>query len=322
MKAIYLLLLSLALLVINTHAQTTPQPKAQSLWPDGAPGAKGATPEDTPSIQLYAAPADKATGAAIVVCPGGGYAHLAPHEGHDVAVWLNSIGVTAVVLKYRLGPTYQHPAMLDDAQRAIRTVRAEAAEWKVDPARVGIMGFSAGGHLASSAGTHFDDGKSDATDPIEKMSSRPDVMILCYPVITMTDPFAHKGSRQNLLGKTPSLELIDLMSSEKQVTEQTPPTFLFFTEDDAVVPLENGFDDGCSLTTKENPLRTAYLRTRPPRRWFGEDGSGAEHVAEAAGELAPYAQIRAMNQSLGTHAGRVRTQGFFRRKRCLKIWSA
>lgn len=252
MKAIYLPLV-LALLVTRAHAQTLDRPTAQPLWPDGAPGAKGTAPTDTPSIQLYPAPAEKATGAAIVVCPGGGYGALAAHEGHDVAVWLNSLGVTAVVLKYRLGPTYQHPAMLNDAQRAIRTVRAKAAEWKVDPNRVGIMGFSAGGHLASSAGTHFDAGKAEATDPIERQSSRPDVMILCYPVITMTDPFAHKGSRRNLLGPTPAPELIELMSSEKQVTAQTPPAFIFFTEDDAAVPLENGLMMAAALRQKKIP---------------------------------------------------------------------
>src|SRR5262245_43142124 len=180
--------------------QTSSQPTPIPLWPAGAPGAKGDAPEDIPSIQLYRPPADKATSAAIVVCPGGGYRALASHEGHDIAVWLNSIGVTAIVLKYRLGPKYQHPAMMQDALRAIRTVRAKAAEWKIDPNRVGIMGFSAGGHLASTAATHFDSGDPNANDPIEKMSSRPDLLVLCYPVITMTDPFAHKGSRQNLLG--------------------------------------------------------------------------------------------------------------------------
>jgi len=157
------------------------QPAPQPLWPAGAPGAKGNLPEDIPSIQIYLAPADKATGAAILVCPGGGYEHLAPHEGHDVAVWLSSIGVTAVVLKYRLGPRYHYPAQLQDAQRALRTMRGKASGWKIDPQRVGVMGFSAGGHLASTAATHFDDGDPGAADPIERQSCRPDVAILCYP---------------------------------------------------------------------------------------------------------------------------------------------
>src|SRR5215475_1099531 len=128
----------------QTPSQQASQPAPIPLWANGAPGAKGDAPEDIPSVQLYQPPDGKATGAAIVVCPGGGYAHLAPHEGHDVAVWLNTIGVTAVVLKYRLGPKYQHPAMMQDALRAIRYTRSKAAEWKIDPNRVGVMGFSAG----------------------------------------------------------------------------------------------------------------------------------------------------------------------------------
>lgn len=234
-------LLTVCVLVFTTNklAQIPVQPPAQALWPDGAPGAKGAQPEDVPSIQHYPAPADKATGAAIVVCPGGGYGHLASHEGHDIAVWLNSIGVSAFVLKYRLGPRYQHPAMIWDVQRALRTVRAKAVEWKVDPARIGVMGFSAGGHLSSTAATHFDDGNPQASEPIDRVSCRPDVAILCYPVITLNPPFAHMGSRKNLLGENPAADLVELFSNEKQVTARTPPTFLFHTVDDAAVPVEN-----------------------------------------------------------------------------------
>jgi acetyl esterase/lipase len=234
--------------------QTSSQPAPIPLRANGAPGAKGEAPEDIPSIQFYQPPADKASGAAIVVCPGGGYGRLAPHEGHDVAVWLNSIGVTAVVLKYRLGPKYQHPVMMQDALRAIRYTRSKASEWKIDPNRVGIMGFSAGGHLASTAATHFDAGDQNASDPIEKLSSRPDLAILCYPVITMTDPFVHKGSRKNLLGDTPTEQLIDLMSNEKQVTEQTPPTFLFHTQDDPGVPVENSMMFALALRQKKVPF--------------------------------------------------------------------
>ena len=234
-------------------AQTSSQPPPILLWASGAPGAKGDAPEDIPSVQLYQPPTNKASGAAIVVCPGGGYAHLAKHEGHDIAVWLNGIGVTAVVLKYRLGPKYQHPAMIQDALRAIRFTRSKAAEWKIDTNRVGIMGFSAGGHLASTAGTQFTAGDPNASDPVEKLSSRPDLMILCYPVITMTDPFAHKGSRRNLLGDNPPQQLIDMMSSEKQVTDQTPPTFLFHTGDDPVVPVENSLKFVLSLRQKKVP---------------------------------------------------------------------
>jgi acetyl esterase/lipase len=256
-----LTLLLLVLLPASVLAQTASQPTPMPLWPEGAPGAKGTAPEDIPSIQLYPAPADKASGAAIIVCPGGGYAHLASHEGHDIAVWLNSVGVTAVVLKYRLGPKYHNPAMLQDAQRAIRTTRAKAAEWKIDPNRVGIMGFSAGGHLSSTAATHFDAGDANAKDPIDRMSSRPDVAILCYPVITLTDPYAHAGSRKNLLGDNPPKELVDSLSNEKQVTDKTPPAFLFHTEDDKGVPVENSLMFAAALRKAKVPYEIHIYQT-------------------------------------------------------------
>ena len=209
------------------------------LWPQGAPGALGSAPEDVPTLTPFPAPKGKATGAAVVVCPGGGYGHLSlEHEGRAVAEWLNSIGVTAFVLKYRLGPRYHHPAMLQDAARAIRTVRARAAEWGLDPARVGILGFSAGGHLASTAGTHFDAGQPDAADPVERVSSRPSLMILIYPVITMREK-THAGSKRNLLGENPTPELVALLSNEEQVTKETPPAFLIHTMNDTAVPVEN-----------------------------------------------------------------------------------
>jgi acetyl esterase/lipase len=208
------------------------------LWPGGALGAVGNQPEDIPTLTPYLPPKEKATGAAIIVCPGGGYQHLADHEGRPVAEWLNSIGITAFVLKYRLGPRYHHPAPLLDAARAIRTVRARAAEWNLDPERIGILGFSAGGHLASTIGTHFDAGKSEAPDPIDRVSSRPNLIILIYPVITMKDR-THSGSRKNLLGDNPSAELLTLLSNEEQVTKETPPAFLVHTMTDTAVPVEN-----------------------------------------------------------------------------------
>ncbi|MGC8640725.1 MAG: alpha/beta hydrolase, partial [Isosphaeraceae bacterium] len=176
----------------------------------------------------------------VVVCPGGGYGMLAvDHEGKQVAQWLNSLGVAAFVLKYRLGPRYHHPAMLQDAARAIRTVRASGEKWGVDPHRIAIMGFSAGGHLASIAGTHFDAGKPDAEDPIERVSSRPDRMILIYPVIALATPYGHTGSRRNLLGDKPSDDLVRSLSNETQVNAQTPPAFLAHTNADTGVPAEN-----------------------------------------------------------------------------------
>ena len=174
----------------------------------------------------------------MIVCPGGGYTHLAEHEGGPVAEWLNSLGVTAFVLKYRLGPRYHHPAPMQDAARAIRIVRARAVEWGLDPQRIGILGFSAGGHLASTAGTHFDSGNTAASDPIERVSSRPNLMILIYPVITMREK-THAGSKANLLGPAPSPELITSLSNDEQVTKETPATFLVHTMTDPAVPVEN-----------------------------------------------------------------------------------
>ena len=210
------------------------------LWPRGAPGAVGTEPEDKPKLTLYRVPAERATGAAVVVCPGGSYRTLASdHEGKQVAEWLNGLGVSAFVLQYRVGPRYRHPAPITDAQRALRLVRHRAGEWGVDPARVGIMGFSAGGHLASTAGTRFDDGDPQAADPVDRMGSRPDLMILAYPVISFTAPFTHSGSRQNLLGDPPDPKLAEELSNELRVTGRTPPAFLFHTGDDAGVPVEN-----------------------------------------------------------------------------------
>jgi acetyl esterase/lipase len=213
------------------------EPKTELLYPKGAPGAKGDTDADKPSITAYLPPNDKANGTAVVVCPGGGYGGLAmDHEGKQVGEWFAERGVTAFVLKYRVAP-YRHPIPLQDAQRAIRTVRSRAKEWNVDPKRIGIMGFSAGGHLASTAGTHFKD-KEDPDDVVDKTSARPDFLILCYPVITFAgSPTTHLGSRNNLLGKDPPQELIDELSNEKHVTKDTPPTFLFHTnEDNGVLP--------------------------------------------------------------------------------------
>jgi acetyl esterase/lipase len=228
--------MSLLLFASTAHSQMT---NAILLWPSGAPGALGKTDKDIPTLTPYFPSAGKATGAAIVVCPGGGYGGLAEHEGKDYALWLSDQGITAFVLKYRLGSAgYRHPIELGDAARAVRLVRAAAKELNVDPKRVGIMGSSAGGHLASTLLTHFDAGNPDAPDPIDRQSSRPDLGILCYPVITMGDS-THHGSRDNLLGKDPSDELIKELSNELHVTKDTPPCFLYHSAEDAAVPVEN-----------------------------------------------------------------------------------
>ena len=209
------------------------------LWPEGAPGALGKEDKDIPTLTPYLPEPDKATGAAIVICPGGGYGHLAAHEGADYARFLNESGIAGFVLKYRLGTGgYHHPAMLQDAARAVRTVRARAREWKLDPKRIGIMGSSAGGHLASTLLTHFDAGKADAAAPIERASSRHDLGILCYAVISFGE-FGHRGSRNNLLGTNPPLALVRELSNELQVTKDTPPCFIWHTCEDKGVPVEN-----------------------------------------------------------------------------------
>src|SRR5258706_2997597 len=221
-------------------AQLPPNmPKGDLVWPGGAPGAQGSDPADQPTVYRVIVTAGRGVGTAVVVCPGGGYQHLAMEkEGSDIARWLNSLGVSAFVLQYRLGPKYHHPIELGDAQRAIRTVRAKAADYRISPDRVGIMGFSAGGHLASSAGTHFDAGNPSASDPIDRMGSRPDFLILGYPVISFV-AYTHQGSKTALLGANPDPQLVETMSSELAVTAQTPPTFLFHTSTDATVPVEN-----------------------------------------------------------------------------------
>jgi len=208
------------------------------LWPDGAPGALGKTTNDIPTLTPYLPDPTHSTDAAMVICPGGGYAHLAPHEGNDYALWLNQHGVTCFVLKYRLGSSaYHYPSEFEDVTRAVRWVRAKAAEWKIDAKRVGIMGSSAGGHLAATLLTHFDSGDASATNLVERQSSRPDLGILCYPVITM-GAYTHQGSKENLLGRHPSRNLVKLLSNELQVKTNTPPCFIWCTYEDETVPMQ------------------------------------------------------------------------------------
>jgi acetyl esterase/lipase len=234
-----LLTIVLAWLLLPACAQETQSdPPWTLLWEKGAPGALGDGDADKPALRVYLP--EKGVGTGIVVCPGGGYGALAlDHEGRQVAAWLNSLGVAAFVLRYRLGPRYHHPAQMQDVQRSMRFVRAKAHEYGISPDRIGVWGFSAGGHLASTAGTHFDAGHPDAPDPVDRTRCRPDFMILAYPVISLVTEYAHAGSRRNLLGSNPDPKLVESLSNEHMVTPETPPTFLFHTNEDKGVPAEN-----------------------------------------------------------------------------------
>jgi acetyl esterase/lipase len=238
-KAFMQKILMFTLFGVLVQAQPAPAPKMELLWPNGAPGALGNEESDRPSLTIHLPPSN-GVHSAVVVCPGGGYTMLAvDHEGRQIAEWLNARGVAAFVLRYRLGPRYYHPIELGDAQRALRFVRFHAADYGIGGDRIGIWGFSAGGHLASTAGTHFDAGNADAADPIDRLSSRPDFMILAYPVISFTTPYTHSGSLRNLLGDNPDPKLVASLSNETQVRAQTPPAFLFHTSTDSGVPPEN-----------------------------------------------------------------------------------
>jgi acetyl esterase/lipase len=237
---------ALALLLITAattaHAQQLPIVDGQivPLWSGRAPGALGSDESDIPALTVYLPRTMTASTPAMIVCPGGGYVRLASnHEGRQVAGYLNSLGMAAFVLRYRLGPRYHHPIELGDVQRAIRMLRSRAAEWRLDSTRIGIMGFSAGGHLAMSASTMFDSGDPRAADPIDRVGSRPDFAVLAYPVISMTAPWTHQGSKQNLLGDTANADLAKRLSGEFAVSKETPPTFIFHTNQDTTVPVEN-----------------------------------------------------------------------------------
>lgn len=242
------LLLTLVLGVAFAATLHAAPPEPVRLWPSDAPGALGSTEHDIPTLTPYLPAPDKATGTAIIVCPGGGYGSLAGYEGADYAEYLAQNGIAGFVLRYRLGTHgYHHPTMLQDAQRAIRTVRANAEKWQVNPKQVGIMGSSAGGHLAATACTHFDAGKADAEDLVERQGSRPDFGVMCYAVITMEDPLGKGGSRDNLLGTTPDPKLIEDLSAEKKVTKDTPPCFVWSTFDGDVGSAANALLFGQAL---------------------------------------------------------------------------
>ena len=234
-----------------------------------------------PDIAVYLPSKRNATGQAVVICPGGGYWVLAyDWEGSDIARYFNSIGVAAIVLKYRL-PTYgntlePHKAPLMDAQRALRLVRFNAGRWNIDPKKIGIMGFSAGGHLASTLGTHFDYGNPASSDSVERMSCRPDFMVLMYPVVSFVDPAVHSGSREALLGKNPDNNILEYYSNELQVKNDTPPAFMVHADDDKGVPVENTLLMYKALRAKNIPVELHILSEG--EHGFGL-GTGNEHIS-------------------------------------------
>jgi len=240
MKSILLLVVLAAATAYGQPSLAITDGQLVPLWSGRAPGALGSDEADTPALTVYLPRTMTVSTPAVVICPGGGYRNLASnHEGRQVASYFNSLGVAAFVLRYRLGPRYHHPIELGDAQRAIRTLRSHATQWQLDPARIGIIGFSAGGHLAMSTSTIFDAGDPRAADPIDRAGSRPDFVVLGYPVISMVAQWTHKGSKTNLLGDAPDESLARKLSGELAVTKDTPPTFIFHTADDPTVPVEN-----------------------------------------------------------------------------------
>jgi acetyl esterase/lipase len=244
MRRTLLLTIVSVLFGAGAFAQNPPpivqEPQTIPLWQGRAPDALGDAPEDIPTLTIYMPPNTTGPMTAVIVAPGGGYRTLSMNkEGRIPANYLNSLGVAAFVLKYRLGPKYRHPIELGDMQRAIRMLRSRAAEWRLAADRIGVMGFSAGGHLASTASTQFDRGNPTSTDPIDRVSSRPDFAVLGYPVISLTEPWTHQGSKTMLLGENADATLARRLSTDTLVTPETPPTFLFHTNADTGVPAEN-----------------------------------------------------------------------------------
>ena len=279
-----ILVVFLVAVVSSVAAQQPPappllqEPQTILLWPDGAPGALGQDDRDKPAMTIYMPPNTTGPMTAVIIAPGGSYARLSMNnEGRAPANYLNTLGIAAFVLRYRLGPVYHHPIELGDAQRAIRIVRSRAAEWHIAPDRIGIMGFSAGGHLASSASTHFDGGRPDAADPADRVGSRPDFAVLGYPVISFIEPFTHQGSKTNLLGEHPEPALARSLSSETQVTASTPPTFIYHTNADTVVPVENAVAYFLALRTAGVPAEMHVFRN-------GAHGSGLAQQDPALAE--------------------------------------
>jgi len=249
------LLAGTAVPVMSTEAEAAIK---VPLWPGRAPVGDGTHEVVASELRVSLPSFDRATGAAVVICPGGGYIrHVVDREGYPIAEWLNTHGIAAVLLEYRLPEGRPYVPLLD-AQRAIRLARAKATEWRIDPHRVGILGFSAGGHVASTAGTHFDAGRPGDPNLVERLSCRPDFMLLVYPVVTMGEK-THSLSKTKLLGENPKPELVRLFSNETQVTGETPPAFLVHARDDTGVPPDNSRNFVAAMKAHRVPVEYLEL---------------------------------------------------------------
>ncbi|HKP94963.1 MAG TPA: alpha/beta hydrolase, partial [Fibrobacteria bacterium] len=255
----------------------------EPLWPEGAPGALGTSPADVPFLTVYDPDPAKANGAAVVVLPGGAYGILARRrEGVEPSLWLAGLGIRAFQLDYRLGPAYHHPVQMEDAQRAMRWVRAHAERFRLDPKRVGVLGFSAGGHLAATLATRFDAGDPRSPDAVERAPDRPDFQILIYPVISMEAPFTHRASRTNLLGRRPDAAVLDFLSAEKHVGPGAPPAFIVHAEADPVVSFANSRAYADALRKAGVPVEFLAFVQGPHAFGLAADGTGEPGLAQLA----------------------------------------
>lgn len=254
-RSLCLLLASCAWFVITPFTAAAVEPQTVRLWDGAAPGAVGSEDKDIPTAIVYLPEKTPSPTAAIVILPGGGYGNLAmDHEGHAIARWANELGLAGIIVSYRhRSRGYGHPAPMLDAQRAIRLTRHHAAAWNIDPSKVGVLGFSAGGHLTTTVLTHFDQGQAEAVDPVDRLSCRPDFGVVCYAVIALGQSFTHKGSQKNLLGENPDNDLLKSLSNETQVTAQTPPCFVWHTQEDKAVPVQNSLVFYQALVQAEVP---------------------------------------------------------------------
>lgn len=298
----------LPLLLMTALTNYAAPPQVIPLWPEGVPGAKAIGQErvaegerisniSDPTLTVYLPAVDRPNGTAVIIAPGGGYRFVSyAREGVQYANWLNTLGVTCFILKYRHAE-FGHPAPLQDVLRAVRLVRSRAAEFKIDPARVGVMGSSAGGHLAATAGTLFDHPAGRTGAALDKVNARPDFLVLMYPVITMDPPHAHMGSRESLLGANPAPEMLKLLSMEKQVGAGTPSALIIHTQEDQTVPVENALMFYQALTRAKVPAEM-YVFERGTHGMGFKDGFGtaSDWPARAAEWLRDRGLLTAVKQ--------------------------